>query len=80
MFVAPIIKIILLTISYKIINMKKVFGILFVVFGIVCLPSVFSPSPAEMIGRIIGWALTSVLPAYLLLRKSNKKENKEENR
>lgn len=54
--------------------MKKFFGILFVVFGIVCLPSVFTPSAAEMIGRLIGWALTSMAPAFFLLRNSNKKE------
>ena len=57
--------------------MKKFFGILFVVFGIVCLPSVFAPSAAEMIGRLIGWALTSVVPAYFLLRNTDKKS--EEN-
>lgn len=53
--------------------MKKVFGILFIVLGVVCLPSVFAPSAAEFIGRLIGWALTSVIPAYFLLRNSGKK-------
>lgn len=54
--------------------MKKVFGILFIVFGIVCLPGVFAPSAAETIGRLIGWSLTSVIPAYFLLRKRGKKD------
>lgn len=58
--------------------MKKVFGILFLVFGIICLPSVFAPSAAETIGRLIGWALTSVIPAYFLLRNGKKKDNTEE--
>lgn len=58
--------------------MRKVFGILFVVFAIVCLPSVFAPSAAEMIGRLIGWALTSVIPAYFLLRNSKKKDGNSE--
>lgn len=58
--------------------MKKVFGILFIVLGIVCLPSVFAPSAAETIGRLIGWSLTSVIPAYFLLRKGGEKgENKD---
>ena len=58
--------------------MKKFFGILFVILGIVCLPSVFAPSAAETIGRLIGWAITSVIPAYFLLRnKSKKKDNQE---
>ncbi len=57
--------------------MKKVFGILFVVFGVVCLPSVLAPSLAETIGRLIGWSLTSAIPAYFLLRNSSKKEEKK---
>ena len=55
--------------------MKKVFGILFVILGIVCLPSVFAPSAAETIGRLIGWAITSVIPAYFLLRNTSKKDD-----
>ena len=58
--------------------MKKVFGILFIVLGIVCLPSVFAPSAAETIGRLIGWSLTSVIPAYFLLRHSGKKDENDE--
>lgn len=57
--------------------MRKVFGILFIVLGIVCLPSVFAPSAAEFIGRLIGWALTSVIPAYFLLRHSGKKSDEQ---
>ena len=58
--------------------MKKVFGILFVILGIVCLPSVFAPSAAETIGRLIGWAITSVIPAYFLLRYTSKKDDNQE--
>lgn len=57
--------------------MKKFFGILFVVFGAVCLPSVLAPSLAETIGRLIGWSLTSAIPAYFLLRNSSKKDEKK---
>lgn len=54
--------------------MKKFFGILFLVWGIVCIPGVFSPSPAEMIGRMIGLTLITFLPAYFLLRRKGKKD------
>jgi len=59
--------------------MKKFFGILFLILGIVCLPGCFSPSPAELIGRLIGNTLFTFLPAYLLLR-SSKKENETEDK
>lgn len=59
--------------------MKKFFGILFVIFGIVCLPGVFAPSAAESIGRLIGLSLFSFLPAYFLLR-NNSKDNEGENK
>ena len=58
--------------------MKKVFGIMFIVLGIVCLPSVIAPSAAETIGRLIGWSLTSVIPAYFLLRNGGKKDKNYE--
>jgi hypothetical protein len=58
--------------------MRKFFGILFVILGIVCLPSVFAPSAAETIGRLIGWSITSVIPAYFLLRNSGKKDDNQE--
>ncbi len=60
--------------------MKKFFGILFVIIGIVSLPSVFAPSVAESIGRLIGLSLYSFLPAYFLLRNSNKKEENKDNK
>ena len=60
--------------------MKKFFGILFVIIGIVSLPSVFVPSVAESIGRLIGLSLYSFLPAYFLLRNSNKKEENKDNK
>lgn len=59
--------------------MKKVFGILFVIFGCVCLPGVISPSLAESIGRLIGLSMFSFLPAYFLLRKGDKEEEDKEN-
>ena len=59
--------------------MRRVFGILFIILGVVCLPSCFSPSSAEMIGRLIGNALFTFLPAYFLLRNSGKKKDKEDN-
>ena len=57
--------------------MKKFFGVLFVILAIVCLPTIIAPSAAETTGRIIGWAITSVIPAYFLLRKSDNNEEKE---
>ena len=60
--------------------MRKIFGFMFVVLGIVCLPSIIAPTAAETLGRFIGWALTSALPAYLLLRKSSKKSDEEESK
>ena len=58
--------------------MRKVFGILFVVFAVVCFPSVWAPTVSGTIGRFIGWLLTSVLPAYLLLRERKKKDTNDE--
>lgn len=58
--------------------MRKFFGILFIILGIVCLPSVFAPSAAETIGRVIGWSITSVFPAYFLLRNTSKQEDNQE--
>ncbi len=58
--------------------MRKVFGILFIVFGVVCLPSVFANglNAAQINGRIIAWILISVVPAYFLLRNKKKKDLK----
>ena len=58
--------------------MRKFFGILFIILGIVCLPSVFAPSAAETIGRVIGWSITSVIPACFLLRNTSKQEDNQE--
>ena len=63
--------------------MRKVFGILFIIFGVVCLPSCYSPYSAEMLGRLMGNTLITFLPAYFLLRKSGKKkgnDNQPQNR
>lgn len=51
--------------------MKKVFGIILIVVGLVCLPQIVVPNVAETIGGLIGVSLVSFLPAYFLLR--NKK-------
>ena len=62
--------------------MKKTFGILLIIVGIVCLPRCFSPIPSEMVGMLIGNALITFLPAFFLLRNSEKdeQENKEESK
>lgn len=56
--------------------MKKVFGIIFIIVGMVCLPKAFSPSVPETIGGLIGFLLFCALPAYLLLRNDKKDNNK----
>jgi len=48
--------------------MKKVFGIILIVVGLVCLPQVIMPNAAGTIGGLIGVSLVSFLPAYFLLR------------
>lgn len=58
--------------------MKKVFGILFLIVGIVSLPSVIAPNAAEMLGRLIGLSLFSFIPAYFLLRNSGKKQENDD--
>ena len=55
--------------------MKKVFGIIFLVVGLICLPQVFTSSAPETIGGLIGVSLVTFLPAYFLLR--NKKDNND---
>lgn len=62
---------ILLTIK-KITVMKKVFGIILVIVGLVCLPQAFTPSVPETIGGLIGVSLVTFLPAYFLLRNNKK--------
>ncbi len=55
--------------------MKKVFGYLLVILGVICLPSCFSISSAEMVGRLLGNALITFLPAYFLLRDPKKRND-----
>ena len=57
--------------------MKKFFGILFVIIGIVSLPGIFAPSAAESLGRLLGLSLVTFLPAYFLLRNNKKGEDNE---
>ena len=56
--------------------MKKFFGIIFLVVGIICLPKVISPSIPETIGGIIGISLVSLLPAYFMLRNDDENNSK----
>ena len=58
--------------------MKQIFGTLFIILGIVWLPSCYSPNTAVMVGRLIGDTLMTFLPAYFLLRNSGKKKDKED--
>ena len=55
--------------------MKKVFGIIFLVVGFVCLPQVFTPSFHETVGGLIGVSLVTFLPAFFLLRNKKKDSN-----
>lgn len=55
--------------------MKKIFGILFLVYGIICLPDLITFNPAQFLGRLIVLTLISFLPAYLLLRKGRGKNS-----
>jgi hypothetical protein len=58
--------------------MKNVFGIIFIVVGLICLPQVFTSSAPETIGGVIGVSLVTFLPAFFLLRsKKNDKDNKQ---
>lgn len=55
--------------------MKKVFGIILIVVGLVCLPQIVAPNAAETIGGLIGVSLVTFLPAYFLLRKKKETMN-----
>jgi hypothetical protein len=55
--------------------MKKFFGILLLIVGVVCMPSIFVPSTSEAIGRLIGVSLVTFLPAFFLLRNNKNKES-----
>ena len=58
--------------------MKKVFGIIFLVVGLICLPQVFTSNTPETIGGLIGVSLVTFLPAYFLLRgKKDDQNNKQ---
>lgn len=52
--------------------MKKVFGILLIVVGLISFVKCISPSVPETIGAFIGLVLFIFLPAYFLLRGSKK--------
>lgn len=57
--------------------MKKVFGIILILAGLITLPQVFSHTSgiAEAFGGLMGVSLVSFLPAYFLIR--NKREENE---
>lgn len=55
--------------------MKKIFGIIFLVVGFVCLPKAFTPSFPETVGGLIGVSLVTFLPAFFLLRKGKNDSN-----
>ena len=48
--------------------MKKIFGIIFLVVGFICLPKAFTPSFPETVGGLIGVSLVTFLSAFFLLR------------
>lgn len=58
--------------------MKELFGILFLILGIICLPGCFSGTTEQIIGHLLATTLISFLPAILLLRSSSKKKEKED--
>ena len=58
--------------------MKKVFGIIFVVVGLICLPQAFTPSAPETIGGLIGVSLVTFLPAYFLIRNKKSDDNSKQ--
>jgi hypothetical protein len=57
--------------------MKKVFGIILLIVGFVCLPQVITPSLPETIGGLIGVSLVTFLPAFFLLRNKKNDSNNE---
>lgn len=54
--------------------MKKTFGILFLILGIICLPGCFTGRTEQIIGHLLAATLIGFLPAFLLLRSSRKKK------
>ncbi len=58
--------------------MKIVFGIIFVVVGLICLPQVFTSNVPETIGGLIGVSLVTFLPAFFLLRSKKDDQNNKQ--
>lgn len=54
--------------------MKKVFGIILIVVGLICLPQVVAPDAATTIGGLIGVSLVTFFPAYFLLKVKKNEE------
>lgn len=54
--------------------MKRIFGILFLILGVICLPGCFTGRTEQVIGHLLAATLIGFLPSFLLLRSSKKKE------
>lgn len=54
--------------------MKKIFGIILIIIGIITLFSYpnFGKDGAETVGALFGISLVTFLPAYLLISSENK--------
>lgn len=63
--------------------MKELFGVLFLILGIICFPGCFSGTTEQIIGHLLATTLIGFLPVILLLRSGSKKkenEDKDENK
>lgn len=59
--------------------MKKVFGVILIIVGVVCIPQVIGTGGADSTGALIGVSLVTFLPAYFLLRTNKTKDSKTAN-
>lgn len=57
--------------------MKKFFGIVFILVGVVGIPAAFTPSVPETIGCLIGLGLACGLLAYFLLRENRSEPSQQ---
>ncbi|MGM9839297.1 MAG: hypothetical protein ACI307_04430 [Sodaliphilus sp.] len=55
--------------------MKKVFGIILIMVGLICFPRVFTPNAPKLAGGLIGVILVTFLPVYFLLRNKKNDNN-----
>ena len=54
--------------------MKKTFGILFLILGMICLPGCFTGRIEQIIGHLLTATLFGFIPDLLLLRSRTKKK------